>query len=631
MTSHESAPRRLDALGSNRASDPCPTPKVSIRASLRDAWKLAIPYFVTRDASGLRIGRLDLSRVQERWIAGALLGLVLALNVAQVGVSVLVNQWNGRFFNALQVKSLPAFTTELGIFSILATIFVILAAYELYITQLLVLRWRTWMTNRLLERWTNGPIHYRLRLRGDEADNPDQRIAEDVQQFASGTLAIGVQLFSSALSLVAFAGVLWGLSAGFPLRIFNFELSSIPGYLVWLALAYAIAGTALAHWIGRPLATLDAVRQRREADFRFGLVRLRENAEPVAMLGGETVERNELRSRFSLVYENTMALLKRRKMLTWFTAGYQQFSVVAPFLLLSPAYFAGNLGLGVLTQTSGALGSVQDNLSIFVGLYTTIADYSAVVSRLSGFDRSLALVAKASDTGVTRRATMKSGIRITDLVVNQVCGKPLLSVPSLEARPGDHLLLTGPSGIGKTTLLRALAGSWPHASGTFEMAPGCRIMLMPQQPYIPWGTLNAALAYPRSAPICPEATKRYLQSAGLGHLIERLHEVAPWHRILSIGEAQRLSLVRAMLASPDVLFLDEATSAVDESTEQQLYALLSSALPAAIIVSVGHRANLQGLHDRYFAVARDSAGIPELQERQCETSRSLARISTMPS
>lgn len=580
----------------------------TIRTSLGDAWRLGLPYFSSDVASGLRGGRVDLSKIKEKWVGRSLLGLILTINVAQVGLSVLLNQWNGRFYNALQTKNLAAFTSELGVFALLAALFIILAVYELYLTQGLVLRWRTWMTRRYLERWTDGSVHYRMRLTGDQADNPDQRIADDIQQFAGGTLSIGIQLFSSVLSLAAFAGVLWGLSAAFPYRIDGFELSAVPGYLVWISVIYAALGTTLAHLIGRPLVGLDAERQRREADFRFGLARLRENAEPVAMLHGEAAERRDLQFKFGGIFDNTIAIMRRRKLLTFFSAGYQQVSIVAPFLLLSPAYFASSIGLGALTQTAGAFGNVQGSLSVFVNLYAALADYRAVVARLADFDRAVLRSARNNSNIVVSTPEHFRGIRIEGLSVRRENGDVLVKVPLLEAGPGEHILLMGPTGSGKTTLLRALAGLWPYADGKLEYSADARIFLMPQLPYIPWGTLRRALQYPTTEPIGDDEAHTVLTSVGLSHVIARLDAEAPWHRILSVGEAQRLGFARLILHAPNVIFLDEATSAIDEESERSLYRLLYRSLPRATVISIGHRASLMPLHERQLRLSGEADG-----------------------
>lgn len=581
-----------------------------IGTSLSAVSRLAKPYFRSEQPSRFRFGRFDLGRLSEKWVARSLLAIILAINVAQVGLSVLLNQWNGRFYNALQAKDLAAFSRELGIFAALAAIFIVLAVYELYLTQWLVLRWRTWLTHSFLDRWTDGAVHYRMRLSGDRADNPDQRIADDIQMFAANTLGIGVQLFSSFLSLAAFAVVLWGLSSSFPLKLGGYELSVIPGYLVWLSFLYAALGTFLAHAIGRPLADLNAEQQRREANFRFGLVRLRENAEPVALMSGEAAERRDLTGRFTGIIDNTLSIMRRRKLLTFFSAGYQQVSVVAPFLLLSPAYFSGGIGLGSLTQTAGALGNVQGSLSIFVSLYAALAEYQAVVARLSGFDEAISQASR-SHSPMTSEAMSGSGghgIRLHDVVVRRSDGTILLRVPELEARSGDHILISGPTGAGKTTALRALAGLWPHASGRFDRAPENKIALLPQHPYIPWMPLRDALLYPERSTSSDDArVAEALRAVGLEPLIARLDDSAPWHRTLSGGEAQRLAFARLLLQAPSVVFLDEATSAVDEDTERMLYAALNRELPSAVIVSIGHRASLAKLHSR-IAILRADRG-----------------------
>ncbi len=591
------------------------TGQTPMRSVVGDVLRLARPYFTAREASGLRLSRLDLSTVSERVVAWTMLALILSINVAQVGVGVLLNQWNGRFYTALQSRNLATFTAELGSFALLAAAFICLAVYELYLTQGLVLRWRAWMTHHFVSKWMVDGVHYRMRLAGDRADNPDQRIAEDVQQFASGSLTIVVQLFSAVLSLVAFAVVLWGLSVGFSYKVGSFDLATIPGYLVWMSLIYAVAGTIGTHLIGRPLVKLDAERQRREADLRFGLARLRENAEPVALLRGESAERDDLARRFQGVY-NTLAIMRRRKLLTFFTAGYQQVSVVVPFLLLSPAYFSSAMALGTLTQTSGALGNVQGSLSVFVGLYTILADYRAVVLRLTGFAQAIGHATSAEVAALSTSLRGASLLRLTNYVVSDHQRRARVIVPYLEVRAGERILIMGPSGAGKTTLLRALAGLWPYVSGRSELPDGVRRIVVPQSPYLPWTSLRAAVSYPEADAFSDTEVSGALGAVQLGHLVGRLSEVAPWQRILSAGEAQRLAFARLLLQKPGLVFLDEATSAVDETMEAQLYRTLRQLLPDVAIISIGHRSSLGPLHDCTLMLELDDEGSYRLSHRK---------------
>jgi putative ATP-binding cassette transporter len=561
---------------------------------LRDVWTLSLPYF----------------RSDDRWPGRILLGAVILIELSVVAINVLINKWNARFFNALQDKNWDSFFWELQVFCVLAAAYVVLVVYQLYLNQWLQIRWRIWMTHFYVERWLHNSTHYRMQLTGDPADNPDQRIADDINQFVDKTLTIGIRLLSAVVTLISFVAILWALSDEAPLTLFGSPVS-IPGYLVWTALIYSVIGTALAHWIGWPLIGLNFRQQRFEADFRFNLVRVRENSEQIGLLRGEAAENTRLRERFSHVAENFKKLISRQKRLTFFTQSHSQLAIILPYIVVSPAYFSGAVPLGGLTQTASAFGSVQESLSILVTIYRSMAEWAAVVERLAGFRTSLddTHAAKAASGIAVATGSKEGSVRISDLSLDKPDGTPLLTSIATEFHPGDRLLLTGPSGAGKSTLLRALAGLWPFGRGRVSVPSDARVMLLPQRPYFPVTTLANALSYPSDAGSFDETVlSDALQAVGLPGLIGRLHEEAHWNRILSLGEQQRLGIARALLQKPDFLFLDEATASLDEAAEAKLYGLLHTRLKDATIVSIGHRGTLIPLHQRHLGLEPSSDG-----------------------
>jgi putative ATP-binding cassette transporter len=562
-------------------------------------FRLSLPYFKSEDR---RAGLL-------------LLGAVIAIELSIVAVNVLINQWNARFFNALQDRNWDSFVTELSIFCVLATIFIVLAVYQLYLNQWLQIRWRTWMTRVYLDRWLASSTHYRMQLFGDAADNPDQRIADDINQFIEKSLTIVVRLLGAIVTLLSFFAILWSLSDSAPLTVFGAQIN-IPGYLVWTALIYSIIGTLIAHWIGWPLAAINFRQQRLEADFRFSLIRVRENAEQIALLRGEDAEKARLGERFAKVAKNFMELMSRQKKVIFVQQGHSQIAIILPYIVVSPAYFSGAVPLGTLTQTASAFGSVQESLSFFVTFYRSIAEWAAVVDRLTGFNRALGeaqAMAEASDISVTSEPNARS-VRIEDLSVHRPDSKPLLAPAATEFHPREHVLVSGPSGAGKSTLFRALAGIWPFGKGRVVIPEGARIMVLPQRPYFPETTLANALSYPASDAFDDARLIEALQAVGLPGLAGRLHEEAHWNRILSLGEQQRLGVARALLQAPDYLFLDEATASLDEPSEGKLYALLHERLKETTIVSIGHRSTLAGLHRRHVSFEPGAEGVHKLAE-----------------
>ena len=564
----------------------------NIRSTLATVWRIAAPYF----------------RSDDKLAGRTLLAAFVSTELTGVALDVLLNQWNNRFYNALQEKDWDSFVREIGVFSLLAACNVVVGIYQLYLNQWLQIRWRRWMTKRYLGEWLHNANHYRMQLQGDAADNPDQRIADDVRLFVERTLEIGIGLLSSVVTLASFFIILWGLSAAAPLHIFGNEFA-IPGYLVWGALIYAIFGTALTQWIGSPLVNLDFRQESFEADFRFNLVRVRENSEQIALLQGESAERQRLSERFGRVVENWYAIMSRTKRLTAFTRSYSQAAVIFPYILVAPAYFADKIQLGGMMQTASAFSSVQTALSFFVSIYRTLAEWRAVVARLDGFEMAIASAATLA-TGVgSIDLVSKAGsgkIDLEQLLVRLPNGTPLVSADGFSLLDNERTLVTGPSGAGKSTLFRAIAGIWPFGNGSIAIPANAKLMMLPQRPYFPVGSLQAAIVYPAEASaFSSDQVRDALISVGLPQLAPQLEEEAHWNRMLSLGEQQRLGLARALLHAPQYLFLDEATASLDEASEAALYRLIEEKLPATTIVSIGHRSTLEAFHQRNVEFTRD--------------------------
>jgi putative ATP-binding cassette transporter len=513
-------------------------------------WALLKPYWVSGD----------------RWIGRGLLLLVVALNVATVVVTVLIADWNRQFFDALQAHDYPTFLRLILRFALLAAIYIVSAVYALYFSQMLQICWRRWLTEVYYRDWLAERSYYVLQLEKSEAENPEQ------------------------------------------LALF------IPGYMLWAALLYASVGSVLTHYIGRALIGINFDLEKHNAEFRFRMIRIRENAESIAFYGGEADEQARLKAAFGGIWQAWWRLMNTRMRLSFFTAGYDQTAVIFPLVVAAPRYFAGAIELGGLTQTAFAFGQVQSSLSWLVSVYPNVAQWSASVNRLMGFGEALIEAKRlpASRAGIQVRPTPDPDLRVEDLTLRLPDARAILDHVSLRIRAGDRVVVSGPSGSGKSTLFRALSGIWPYGSGTVAIPKGRRVLFLPQKPYMPIATLREVLSYPDPAEAHPDAALRQaLVDAQLPHLVNRLDEEANWSLGLSGGEQQRVGFARVFLYRPDWLFMDEATSALDESTEQALYALVRQRLPDVTLVSVAHRVGVARFHRRRLTIRPETGSIEE--------------------
>lgn len=542
---------------------------------------------------------------QEKWKARGLLAGVIALTLGQVYMLVLLNGWNNDFYNALQQRAFESFWPLIGQFAGFAFLHIIFAVYAVYVRQILEIKWRNWMTDKYLDRWLGHQTYYRLQVAGqDDMDNPDQRIADDVNSFVNLTLGLFVGVLKQATSLVAFVVILWNLSGSLDIPLGDTVLS-VPGYMVFVTLIYSVVGTWLAHKVGRKLIRLNYDQQRFEADFRFSMVRVRENSESVAFYGGEKPELQNFRERFALVIGNFWGLMKRTKLLNFYVNGYAQIAIIVPVLMCAPQYFNGTMQLGGFMQTISAFGRVQDALSYFVESYDSIAQYVAVIRRLGGFAGHME-EAEALTSSFDFTKNTSNALQLWQMDIALPDGRQLAEKLSIAVPAGKRLLISGGSGAGKSTLLRAIAGIWPYGTGEISLPTGWRTMFLPQRPYLPLGSLRRAIYYPQPVPEnIDDNLAGLLERFGLQNLAGQLDTVDDWSRILSLGEQQRLAFIRILLLRPDIVFLDESTSALDEPREAQAYEILHQLLPQMAVVSVGHRSSLLNCHDKQLVLAGD--------------------------
>lgn len=545
---------------------------------------------------------------EEKKKAFWLLTCIIALTLGIVFMLVQLNTWNNSFYSALQNYDAEKISSELIHFSWLAAIYIILAVYSYYLQQTLILHWRRWLTTRFIDIWLQNKTYYNLQMFGKDTDNPDQRISEDVRQFVEMTLGFAIGILKSLCTFISFVFILYQLSG--PLSFsFMGKTWTIHGYMLWASLLYSVLGTYITHVVGRKLVKLNFIQQRYEADFRFSMIRLRESAESVAFYRGEAQEGRVFKNRFKLLLDNFWQLVNKQKQLVFLNSGYSQIAIIFPFVVAMNRYLSKEVSLGGLMQVASAFGRVQDSLSYFVDMYSSIAQWQAVVMRLTYFGRHMHEVSQQAEQFHVERFATSEAVSVEQMQVNLPDDTALLQDINFTLQPGRNVLIKGVSGSGKSTLLRALAGIWPFVTGKINLPKTEELMFIPQKPYIPLGSLREALLYPGKKPLSDEELLYLLDLCQIGYLRDKLDLVADWSHVLSVGEQQRLAFVRAHIQEPKWLFLDEATSALDEDTEAAMYALLAERLTQTTLVSIGHRSTLNKYHELMLVIDKQTKSV----------------------
>lgn len=550
------------------------------RQFFRDVWYLTKSYWQS----------------EEKKKAFFLLGCIIALTLGVVYMLVLLNQWNNSFYSALQNYDAKKIFDELIHFSWLAAIYILLAVYSYYLQQTLILNWRRWLTTRFIDIWLQNKTYYNLQMFGKDTDNPDQRISEDVRQFVEMTLSFGIGILKAFCTFASFVVILYNLSGSLSFTFMG-KTWTINGYMLWASLLYSVIGTYITHLVGRKLVKINFIQQKYEADFRFSMIRLRESAESVAFYRGEAQEGSVFKQRFKMLLDNFWKLVNKQKQLVFLNSGYSQIAIIFPFVVAMNRYLTKEVTLGGLMQVASAFGRVQDSLSYFVDMYSSIAQWQAVVMRLTYFGRHMHDVSQQAERFHVERFAAADVVEVSNMQINLPDGKPLLENISFTLHPGHNVLIKGVSGSGKSTLLRAISGIWPFVDGKIFLPERYKLMFIPQKPYLPLGTLRAALNYPGNKPIDDTELIYLMDLCQIGYLKDKLDLEADWSHVLSVGEQQRLAFVRAHIQQPQWLFLDEATSALDEDTEATMYSLLQERLQQTTVVSVGHRSTLNKYHE----------------------------------
>ena len=583
---------------------------------VRKMMRIADPFFAARTPISIRPWPLPPMIVRQSLYARINVFFLILINQFQVAVALRFNFWQRDFGNAIQVADEAhrvAFWYQLMVvFVPLATIAIVAGIIEFYVASNFVLQWRRWMTASFTSRWLLHSMHYKLALNTDNTDNPDQRISQDVGSFINGSGTgsnsgnVGIynytiQVISSATNLVSFSIILWGISSALRAPIFGVEIS---GFLFWVAVLYAVVATGITQLIGRSLSKLYFRQQAVEANFRFDLARVREYSEQIALLKGEDREIERAGTVFDEVFRTIRRIIHVRTWLIAFNQFYSQISVIIPYVVIAPFYYMKIVDFGRFSQSADAFGNVNSAMNFFVDRYIGLADFSSAIARLTTFEDSFdkTLADEKKQPRLTAAPGSGPNLSFPDVDLALPDGRKLAHIGDLALIPQESALVVGPSGVGKSTLFRAISGLWPFGSGEIQQPAFARLMLLPQRPYIPIGPLREALAYPAASSSFSDAQLRdALYHVGLPALVERLDESDNWQMRLSGGEQQRLAIARALLAAPDWLFLDESTASLDEESEADLYRAIAKALPNTTLVSIGHRSTLNAFHRRRIA------------------------------